>query len=70
MPNFIVLPLSRCGRVLHNCGASGRRAAPSVRPPGPNDRFDEIDPGEMTRNVAARAVLTWLLADSDGYFRP
>lgn len=36
----------------------------------PDDTFDKIDPEELAQNVAAWAMFTWLLADSDRYFRP
>ncbi|MDZ7670357.1 MAG: M20/M25/M40 family metallo-hydrolase [Gammaproteobacteria bacterium] len=36
----------------------------------PDDTFDKIVPGELAQNVAAWAMFTWLLADSDRYFRP
>jgi hypothetical protein len=36
----------------------------------PNDTFDKIDPEEMAQNVAAWAMFTWLVADSEQYFRP
>ena len=35
----------------------------------PNDTFDKIVPEEMAQNVAAWAVFSWLLADSDIDFR-
>lgn len=36
----------------------------------PNDTFDKIVPAEMAQNVAAWAMFTWLLADSELTFRP
>jgi hypothetical protein len=36
----------------------------------PNDTFDKIDPAELAQNVAAWAMFTWLVADSDRTFRP
>jgi len=36
----------------------------------PDDTFDKIVPEELAQNVAAWAMFTWLLADSDRYFRP
>ena len=36
----------------------------------PNDTFDKIDPDELRQNVAAWAMLVWLLADADVDFRP
>jgi hypothetical protein len=35
----------------------------------PNDTFDKIVPEEMAQNVAAWAMFTWLVADSDVDFR-
>ncbi|MCH8491466.1 MAG: peptidase M28 family protein, partial [Oceanicaulis sp.] len=35
----------------------------------PNDTFDKIVPEEMAQNVAAWAMFTWFLADSDVDFR-
>ena len=36
----------------------------------PNDTFDKIVPEEMAQNVAAWAMFTWLVADTDLDFRP
>src|SRR5690606_8671255 len=34
-----------------------------------DDTLDKIDPAQMSQNVAARAALVWLIADSDVDFR-
>lgn len=36
----------------------------------PNDTFDKIVPEEMAQNIAAWAMFTWFLADSEIDFRP
>jgi len=62
-----MIPLQRMGMPVARLNQNGEDMFDFHHTP--NDTFDKIVPEEMTQNVAAWVMFTWLLADTDVDFR-
>jgi Iap family predicted aminopeptidase len=62
-----MIPLQRMGMPVARLNQNGEDMFEFHHTP--NDTFDKIVPAEMAQNVAAWVMFTWLVADTDLYFR-